>query len=238
MKKVIGIVALMAATGTAYASNNIDISSLTSQSDFRLFSEDMGSALSYKSLLPAEPLGVTGFDVGVEATVTNLANTALYGKVTGNSSISTLVVPKVHIDKGLPFGIDVGAFISQVPNSNIKLTGAEVRYAFIEGGVAMPAVAVRATYTKLTGVKQLDFNTTGIELTASKGILMFTPYAGIGEVWVDSTPNNVGTLKAEKFTEAKYYVGTNINLGLMNFDLEADKTGKDTSYGLKVGFRF
>lgn len=238
MKKTISILTLLCAAGAAQASNNINIGNLgTSQTDFRLLSEDLGSALSYKALLPAEPLGITGFDVGVEATSTQLANASVFDTATG-SSMKSLIIPKVHVDKGLPFGIDVGAFISKVPNSNISLTGAEIRYAFIEGGVAMPAVAVRATYSQLSGVNQLSLNTRGIDLTASKGILMFTPYAGVGQVWVDSTPDAATGLKAERFTLSKYYVGTNINLGLMNFDLEADKTGKATSYGIKIGLRF
>lgn len=238
MKKTISLLALLCVAGAAHASNDVNISSLGGvQSDFRLLSEDLGAALSYKPLLPAEPLGITGFDIGVEATATQLANAGVFDKAT-NSSIKTLVIPKLHVDKGLPFGIDVGAFISKVPNSNISLTGAEIRYAFIQGGVAMPAVAVRATYSQLSGVNQLSLNTRGIDLTASKGIMMFTPYAGIGEVWVDSTPNAATGLKAERFTLNKYYVGTNLNLGLLNFDLEADRTGKATSYGLKVGLRF
>lgn len=237
MKKIIGTIALLAFAGAAQASNDINISPLT-QSEFRLFSEDLGAALSYKPLLPAKPLGVTGFDVGVEATATQLAHTAIFDKASNNSGISTLIVPKVHIDKGLPFGIDIGAFISKVPNSNISLTGAEIRYAFIEGGVAMPAVAVRATYSHLSGVTQLDFDTRGLDLTVSKGLALFTPYAGVGEVWVDSTPQQVPGLSAEHFTLTKYYAGTDINFGLLNFALEADRTGDATSYGLKLGLRF
>ena len=237
MKKTICILSLLSVAGAAHASNDISVTPLTQQ-EFRLFSEDMGAALSYKPLLPAEPLGITGFDVGVEVTATQLAHPAIFDKASNNSSIKTLMVPKVHLDKGLPFGIDVGAFVSKVPNSNISLTGAEIRYAFIPGGIAMPAVAVRATYSHLSGVSQLSFDTRGIDLTVSKGVAMLTPYAGIGEVWVDSTPQQVATLKAERFTLTKYYVGTNVNLGLMNLDLEADRTGDATSYGVKLGLRF
>ena len=237
MKKTICILSLLSVAGAAHASNDISVAPLTQQ-EFRLFSEDMGAALSYKPLLPAEPLGITGFDVGVEVTATQLAHPAIFDKASNNSSIKTLMVPKVHLDKGLPFGIDVGAFVSKVPNSNISLTGAEIRYAFIPGGIAMPAVAVRATYSHLSGVSQLSFDTRGIDLTVSKGVAMLTPYAGIGEVWVDSTPQQVATLKAERFTLTKYYVGTNVNLGLMTLDPEADRTGAATSYGVKLGLRF
>jgi len=69
---------------------------------------------------------------------------------------------------------------------------------------------------------------------------MFTPYAGIGKVWVTSTPKNIpsSTPSKESLTLNKGFVGLNMNFVLVNIALEADKTGDDTSYGLKLGFRF
>ena len=45
-----------------------------------------------------------------------------------------------------------------VPNSDIKLMGFEARYALLEGSAATPALGLRAAYSKLSGVDQLDFN--------------------------------------------------------------------------------
>src|SRR5205809_689848 len=81
---------------------------------------------------------------------------------------------------------DLGA---AVPSTNIKLYGGELRYAIGPGGIAMPAIGVRGSYTKLTGVDQLDFDTKGVDLSISKGFTIFTPYAGVGKVWVASTPS-------------------------------------------------
>ncbi|MEJ2554094.1 MAG: hypothetical protein P8079_08815, partial [Gammaproteobacteria bacterium] len=116
----------------------------------------------------------------------------------------------------------------------------ELRYAIMEGGVATPAVAIRGTLTKLTGVSQLDFSTKGLELSASKGFAMLTPYAGIGEVWVDSKPQGVAAtlLTKESFQQTKFFVGTNINLGLLNIDLDYDNTDSTNSYTVKLGWRF
>src|SRR5438034_2379749 len=52
--------------------------------------------------------------------------------------------------------------------TNIKLYGGELRYAIVPGGAAMPAIGVRGSYTKLTGVAQLDFDTKGLDLSISK----------------------------------------------------------------------
>ena len=66
-------------------------------------------------------------------------------------------MPKLHITKGLPYNIDIGASMA-VPNSDIKLMGFEARYALLEGSAATPALGLRAAYSKLSGVDQLDFN--------------------------------------------------------------------------------
>lgn len=238
MKRVIVAALLATATVSAQAANNIDQLGSLLQTEFRLLSEDLGSALSYKALAPAEPLGITGFDVGVEVSATKLANSAVYDLATSGSGLSTLPVAKLHVHKGLPFNIDVGGFYSSVPTTNIKLTGVELRYAFLEGGVAMPAVAMRGTYTKLSGVDQLDFSTRGLELTASKGFAMLTPYAGVGKVWTTSSPDASTGLKEESFAQNKLFIGANLNLGLMNLALEGDKTGDASTYGFKFGFRW
>ena len=215
---------------------------LGGQQAFRSFSEDLGAALSYKALSPAEPLGVTGFDIGIEATNTNLENPALFRAVGWNEDY--LPVPKLHIHKGLPLNIDVGAFYSAI--SDYKLWGAELKYAIIEGNTALPAVALRGTYTQLSGVEQLDLDTAGLELSVSKGLAMATPYIGAGVVRVNSTPKGTAAapiptgagLREESFDLEKYFVGVNLNCGWVNIGLEGEVTGGATSYGLKLGLRF
>ena len=111
-------------------------------------------------------------------------------------------------------------------------------YAILEGGVASPAVAIRGTMTKLSGVDQLSFDTKGVDLSISKGFAMLTPYAGIGEVWVDSKPDATTGLKDESFQQTKYYAGLNINFALLNIALDYDNTDSTNSYTVKLGWRF
>src|SRR6266508_3237542 len=160
------------------------------QTQFRQLSEDLGAALSYKPLTPTAPLGITGFDLGIAATSTNL-----------------------------------------------QLVGGELRYAIVSGGAATPAIGIRGSYTKLSGVDQLEFNTRGVDLSISKALLMFTPYGGIGKVWVDSTPVGTGAATGrtkESFSVNKVFVGLNMNFGLTNLAFEADKTGDASSFGAKL----
>jgi len=238
MKKLL---ALLCTLGIAQPAMAASISTLQAlgQSEFRTLSEDLGAALSYKPLTPAAPMGTTGFDMGIEVTQTDMSKSSqLWSKATGGgSSVSKLYVPKLHFDKGLPFGIDVAAFYSKIPTTNITLYGGELRYAILEGGLAQPAIAVRGSFTKLSGVSQLSLDTKGLDISISKGFAMFSPYAGIGQVWVNSTANVTG-LAAEKFTQGKVFVGANLNLGVTNLAAELDKTGGIQSVSMKLGFRF
>lgn len=231
------LLSLMIAAPCVYAASDLDNLGALSQSQFQGISKDLGAALSYKALAPAEPLGVTGFDIGVEVTATKLKSTDSWKTATGDD-FDYLPVPKLHIHKGLPFDVDVGAFIAAIPGTDMKLYGGELRYAYVSGNTVVPAIAVRGAYSKLSGVDQLDFHATNLEVTISKGFAMLTPYAGVGSVWSTSTPNGIAGLKEEKNTQTRLFAGCNLNFGLVNMDLEADKTGENVSYGAKVGLRF
>lgn len=239
MKKSLSLLCVLGCFAQPVWAANISTLGVLAQSEFKLFSEDLGAALSYKAITPAEPLGITGFDLGLEVTSTEMKNSSLWAKATGGgSALNNMILPKLHVHKGLPLNIDVGAFYSAVPTTNIKLYGGELRYAILEGGVATPAVAIRGSVSKLTGVDQLSFGSKGLDISISKGFAMFTPYAGVGRVWVDSTPVATTGLKKETFQMGKVFVGGNLNFGLTNLALEYDKTGSAQSYSAKLGFRF
>ena len=242
MKKLLPLFCALFCVSQPALAANISNLDLLLQAEFKTLSEDLGSALSYKPVTPAEPLGVTGFDLGLVVSSTDMGkSSAAWNKATGGDSISKLIIPKLHIAKGLPFNLDVAAFYSKIPTTNISLFGAELRYAIWEGGIAMPALAVRGAYTKLNGVDQLALDTKSLDISISKGFAMFTPYAGVGNVWVNSKANVTGSGGAtldESFTQSKVFVGGNLNFGLFNLALEGDKTGSAKSTSLKMGFRF
>ena len=240
MKKLITLLCTLGLAQPALAANISTLGAL-GQSEFKTLSEDLGAALSYKPVTPAAPLGVIGFDIGLEVTQTDTTKSAqIWSKATGNgSTVSKVYVPKLHVAKGLPFGVDVAAFYSKIPTTNISLAGAELRYAIMEGGLAMPAVAVRGAFTKLGGVDQLSLDTKSLDFSISKGFAMLTPYAGVGQVWVNSKANLTPfKLSDEKFTQSKIFVGANLNLGFTNLAAELDKTGGIQSISVKMGFRF
>jgi hypothetical protein len=220
------------------AARDIDRIQTLTQPEFRLLSEDLGAALSYKPLTPTAPLGVTGFDIGVAATSTRLQHSDVFDKASGGDFGSRLTVPSVRINKGLPYGFDFGLMAAAGEGTDARLWGGEVRYALLEGGAVLPAIGLRGSYTRITGIDQFDLNTRGADISISKGFLFVTPYAGWGRVWTEATPRDVSGLSRESFSLPKAFFGVNFNFGIINLAVETDRTGDARTWGAKVGWRF
>jgi hypothetical protein len=238
----IALAAVTLAGASLESRADIDEIGSLSQAQFKSFSRDLVSALSYKAVTPAEPLGMTGFDVGVGATIIETDTDLPWGIALGTEK-SYLTVPRISLQKGLPFDFDVGGFYATVPGTGIQFFGAEIKYALVEGNVALPAIAIRAATTKLTGIGQLDLDTRSLELTASKGLLNFTPYAGIGKVWGDVTPqksalSGLVPLSKESPDMVRVFAGLNFSIFLGSLAIEVEKTGDNLGVSTKVGVRF
>jgi hypothetical protein len=251
MKKTATIIAffLIFITGQVMAAD-IEFNAGLTQKAFKDLSKEAAAVLSYKNLAPAEPLGITGFDIGLESSFVSIStgNNNYWEKAFADDAPSVLPAPKIRIRKGLPAGIDIGAMYSTVPGSNIKLYGAEISYAILEGTVATPALGVRGTYTKLTGVEDLDFQTTGFDVSISKGFVMLTPYAGVGMVHFSSTAKgNLQTLSTaltgsplsdEKQWQPRYFGGLKISpFPLFGITAEYEYLNRPV-YSLKIALSF
>jgi hypothetical protein len=247
MKRILfAFLCLFISATPALAKDNINLD-LLNQSDFKSFSEDFGMAMSYQPLSPAAPLGdkLFGFDIGVEASYAKLDSSSNYyllmhnpfpATVNGPFTLpETLYIPRVHVQFGLPIlPIDIGASYGYVENTDIKVMGAELKWAILRGSAATPALAIRGAYTKISGLDTLDLSTASADISISKGILIFTPYAGVGEVWIASDPKNQAThighlpgpiapLQKENIAKPKAFVGTKIKIfPFINLDIEGD----------------
>jgi hypothetical protein len=239
MKRSLAAAGLLLLSGRVLASG-LDITSLQNlnQQEFHDLAQDLGAAFSYKPLAPADTLGPLGFDIGAALTGTSLVNTGSLQKAVSNGSVySTLPQPSIRAIKGLPYNVDIGAFYTRVPSSNINLYGGEIKWAILPGDIALPAVALRGTATRLNGVSQLGFESFSADISISKGFVLVTPYAGVGAVRSLSSTDGL-PLKQVNLTQGKVFGGASFNLGLLNLDLEADSTGGIHSYSAKVGVRF
>ena len=162
---------------------------LWGQDEFEDFITEFGTALSFVPMSPAETLGVAGFEIAAEVAVTNVNHDQNYWKfmVDDNDMVSYLPIPRIHVQKGLPFNMDVGGMYVMLPGTNIEAWGLEVKKAIVKGDMAMPAVSVRGSYMRLIGVDDIGLRSYSADLLVSKGFLIFTPYGGISAMRVDGS---------------------------------------------------
>jgi hypothetical protein len=225
-------------TTSAFASNDINNLPALTQSQFEALSTDLGAVVSFKQLEGAASEGITGFDLSLDGSATNVANPSVWDTATNSMGISNIYIASVRVSKGLPFGFDVGGFYSYAPNSNIKVFGGELRYAIVDGSAVMPAIGVRAAYSQLTGVDQLSFNTKSLDVSISKGFGPFTPYAGIGRVWANSNPDASTGLSDTSFGSNEVFAGLSMSFVVVHIALEANHMASNNTYSLKLGFGF
>jgi hypothetical protein len=208
--------------------------SAINQTEFLALSKDLASVSSSKAVEAAAPLGITGFDVSGTTSITNIQDGSALTKVSGDSK-KNLMQTKLSVSKGLSGGWDVGGFMSKVSATNISVTGVHIKYALLEGNAMTPAIAVRGNHTRLGGVPGMTLNNTGFDLLISKGFVGFTPYAGVGSVYTSAT---AASKSDESFTQSKAFAGVSWNALLLNLSAEYDRTGKNSTVGVKAGLRF
>lgn len=235
-KKIIPAIMLSAlSSGQVFAGDN-DINGVNlNQSEFADFAESVTNIFAYKSLLPAEPLGTLGFDIGITATSSE-SQFKLNTQNRDNSHRVNLVT--VNAQKGLPGGFDIGVQYSKLMDSDASSLSSELRYAILEGGVLHPSLSVGGQYTQTSGIDALDYQSYGVDFGVSKGFANVTPYANIGMVMsnVDATLNT--GLKEENPTLLKVSAGLNINLFAFDILVGYNQIGDNNNYSIKAGYRF
>ncbi len=240
MKKLLPIILLLSLSNFVLASD-IKFDTALVQSEFNEFVKDFGTALWFNPMAPAETLGVMGFDVSIESSFTDVGSEKSYWKkvFSNGDTYSYIPVPRLHVQKGLPFNIDIGAMYVAVPDTNIKIWGIEAKYALLEGTVVTPAISVRASYSRLQGVDELAMDTKSLDLLISKGFLMFTPYAGVSLVKISGSENSdLVTLNDVDESDKRLIMGLQVSpFPLLIINAEAS-FGNVPQYALKFGMRF
>jgi len=203
--------------------------------------KDVSAALNYKMLAPAEATGLLGFGIAAIGSYVPVENKDAWRTLTGEN-LDGIGMAGGVINKGLPFGIDVGAFYAAVPGSGGAAYGAQLRYAILEGGVASPALAVGASYTKTSGIDDFDYSSWGVDVTVSKGFAFLTPYAGVGYRSSSLKPTDevkaTYGLQNEDDDAARLFVGARITMVFFDITPEYERSGDNNVYSLRAGFTF
>src|SRR3990172_8921843 len=107
VSSILSLILFIATTSDLIAGgNDIQLTTGLSESDFKDLSKQVGLFISYVPLAPAEPLGILGFDIGVEVTGVKIdsGSSAWKNAVSDSNPPDYIVLPKLHAQKGLPFG--------------------------------------------------------------------------------------------------------------------------------------
>ena len=234
-KKLTLVILFVALATPAWAA---DFSIITAtQAEFDALVQDAARLTAYRSMAPAEPGGLTGFEVGVSVSGIEIDG-ALWDQYIGEDE-DVMAVPRLMVRKGLPFNIDVGAFYSEVDDYDISLYGGELQVALLEGSVATPAVALRGSYTKLDAADEMEVETVAADLVVSKGFAMLTPYAGIGIVDYEGEYTGALPIVLQKYDddETRYFAGVRFALTALQIAFEYEQMDEPV-YSLKIAAGF
>lgn len=243
MKKtcIVLLLVLLTASPALAAKYDIAFDPTITSSEFGTIVREAGMVTAYRGVAPAEPQGLLGFDIGVEASFAEIDTSAWNDAFVG-SAPDYLAAPRLHARVGLPFNLDVGAAYVWVPDSDISSLGAELQWAILEGSAATPALALRGHYTTLQGVDELDLTSYGADAVLSKGLTIFTPYIGAGVVQIDgeytgTDPVLQPLLQDQSFTEGRVFGGVEIDMTLIHLTLDAEYS-RFPIYTAKLSFNF
>lgn len=157
----------------------------------------LGVAIANKALLPADTLGIKGFDIGLTNQATFIKAwdpddpTAWQRVSTDDDPTRVIWVPSLTVRKGLPLSLEVGGSVGYLAFSRQAVVGGYGRWALIEGYRSFsPDLAIQVGYTRYVGNEELQLGvmdasaTIGYKLGLSQlaGINHGTisPFLGVG----------------------------------------------------------
>ncbi len=163
--------------------------------NFRVMCRYLGAGLSSVNLAPPETLGHSGMSVNAELS-TIWFNTSGILPLEGSYGGPVMLLPSVHIRKGLPLSFELGARMGWVEKSRMGAGTIELKWALNEGFTYLPDIAVRGSITKLINSRDFDLTVGGVDLGIGKqfaigGMITLTPYVGWQLLFVGASSNNV-----------------------------------------------
>ena len=160
----------------------------SANANFRAFARELGAALTSITLMPPSTLGYDGFAIGTELSILNLKTSQFLFPTEGGVS-GPLLVPSLHLRKGLPFSFELGARAGWIQKSGMAVATIELKWAINEGFANWPDLGIRGHFTRLFNARDFDLYTGGVDVGIGKrfaiaGTMTITPYAGWNPVWV------------------------------------------------------
>jgi hypothetical protein len=172
--------------------------------NFRVFARQFAAVMTSANGASPDTLGHSGFAFALTTTYYDLQGGSM---PTVGTFRGPRILPGVHVRKGLPFSIEVGARASWIPESRMGIGGLELKWAVLEGFQYLPELAVRGFVSKLINSRDFDLTAGGLDLGIGKqfaiaGMVTLTPYAGWSLTFVGASTGNVDFRPTRTLAEA------------------------------------
>jgi hypothetical protein len=171
---------------------------------FRSLASELGTVMAPRPVDPADSLGLSGFAIAADVGIHTIGADRSYWSAPTRSKADN-VLPTLQIlgRKGLWPGLEVGGGASHLFDSRMWAMMGYVKIAFHEGfhHLPIPSIAVRGSFSRLLGAKDLNMTTAAPAITVSHvfGLgktFSLTPYLGYEALIIiarshvlDATPN-------------------------------------------------
>src|SRR5688572_6737559 len=137
---------------------------------YRIVMRQLAAAITATNLAPPETLGHSAFAVSADFQVTDFGLPATLPSVAGNTEVKfpmegdfkgPLLIPSVHIRKGLPWSFELGARVGWIEKSRMPFTTLELKFAINEGFTYLPDIGIRGHITKILNSRDFDLTVGG-----------------------------------------------------------------------------
>ena len=216
--------------GTEYDDCYVKFAPELTQSAFRRFAREFGSAAAYKQMSSPTTLGRRGVELGLswisftveqysDAWNDTFAHPDAYHELGAEKSF-----PKARLSVGVTDRIDVGAFWTRNPNANYGWLGVDMKYGLLKQNEATPInLALRGAYTKTLYVEDMDMHVLTADVAAGRTWSVFTPYLGVGGDLVYARERSDAVdLNDETQVVPRAFGGVGLRLGHLGVGAEAE----------------
>jgi hypothetical protein len=236
---------------------------------FRLLARDLGLVMFPRLRASAETLGQAGFAFQIDHSFSVVDAQSDYWERASveESPNGTLSTTQIHIRKGLPMSLELGAMATFLWQSDLVAIGGELKWAFHEDTLwPVPDLMFRAFGNTVLGHPQLVLTNVGADVVVgvpfgAGGVVNLTPYAGYtmlviiaGTQIIDATPGDplppVVSSDATLTNQPEFsfdvesqlvhqaLVGLRLQMGVVNAVFEVNANSAVQTYGLSLGLDF
>jgi len=212
------IAAALLSTGDARAffPDDISLSSMASFNENPVDAEDvnlayreivreMGAAAANKPGAPVETLGINGFGVGLDSSISFVSadidgtDPSSWQRAHEDNDPSGIMwIPRIVVQKGLPISLEVGGSVGYVGFSRQTLLSGWGRWGLLEGYRKAPDINIQAGYSGLVGNEELELGVMDFSFNIGYSLpfgtiagineTKFSPYGGIGRLYIHAAP--------------------------------------------------